>query len=128
VFSPNLVTGSTTITYTYPLGCLGKATRQVEVVRASAGSNQTVCINAAPVALVGSPAGGTWSGPGVNGSVATGFTFTVVPALAGVVSLTYTQQATDRSCAATSVRRITVVNAGSLTLAPLCISNTTRYP
>ncbi|GAA4496143.1 hypothetical protein GCM10023172_08860 [Hymenobacter ginsengisoli] len=133
VFDPNLVyAGSTTITYTYAIGCPGTATRQVQVIRANADADQTVCVGYSPVALVGYPVGGTWSGRGVSGSVAAGFVFTPTAALAGTVSLTYTRPAPDNSCAATDERRITVIDAANLVLtplpSPLCVATTTRYP
>jgi hypothetical protein len=133
VFDPNLVYGgSTTITYTYAIGCPGTATRQVQVIRANADADQTVCVGYSPVVLVGYPVGGSWSGPGVSGSVAAGFVFTPSAALAGTVSLTYSRTAPDNSCTATDERRITVVDVTNLVLnplpTPLCVGNTTRYP
>jgi len=133
VFDPNRVpTGSATITYTYAVGCPGTATRQVLVTKADAGPDQTVCVGFSPIFLQGNPAGGTWSGPGVTGSVAAGFLFTPSSALAGTVSLIYTRQAADNSCTATDERRITVVDATNLVLTPLptplCVGNATRYP
>jgi gliding motility-associated-like protein len=133
VFDPNLVAmGSTTITYTYSVGCPATATRQVLVTKADAGPDQTVCVGYSPITLLGTPAGGTWSGPGVSGSVAAGFLFTPTSALAGTVSLTYTRTAADNSCSATDERRITVFDVTNLVLnplpAPLCVGNTTRYP
>ena len=133
VFDPNLVTtGSATLTYTYSVGCPGTATRPVLVTKADAGADQTVCVGYSPIALLGTPAGGTWSGPGVSGSVATGFLFTPSSALAGTVSLSYTRRAADNSCTATDERRITVFDATNVVLnplpTPLCVGNTTRYP
>jgi hypothetical protein len=75
---------------------------------ASAGTDQTVCATAGPLPLVGSPAGGTWSGPGVTGSVATGFVFTPSLALLGTQALTYAVTTTG-ICGTTSIRRITVL-------------------
>ncbi len=130
-FNPNLVSGLVELTYTYSAGCQLTVTRRVEVVRANAGSGQTLCGNASPVYLYGSPAGGAWAGPGVSGSVSTGYVFTPSAASPGLVTLTYTQTAQDRSCAAVSTRRITVLDAAPTVLtplpAPLCVSNTTRY-
>ncbi|RTQ49553.1 PKD domain-containing protein [Hymenobacter gummosus] len=61
-----------------------------EVSVAVAGANQQVCATAAPVRLGGTPLGGSWSGPGVSGSVQNGFFFTPSPALLGPQTLTYT--------------------------------------
>ncbi|TDN36482.1 hypothetical protein A8B98_09010 [Hymenobacter sp. UV11] len=133
VFDPNLVTsGSATLTYTYSVGCPGTATRQVLVTKADAGPDQTVCVGYSPIFLLGTPAGGTWSGPGVSGSVAAGYVFTPSAALAGTVSLTYSRRAADNSCTATDERRITTIDATNLVLnslpTPLCVGNTTQYP
>jgi len=132
VFNPNLVTGSVELIYTYSVGCTVQLKRSVEVVRASAGASQTVCGNLLPFALVGSPTGGVWAGPGVTGSVSAGYVFTPAAVAPGVVTLTYIQEPKDKSCAAVSTRRITVVGAAVPELtplpAPLCVGTTTRYP
>ncbi|GAB2709937.1 hypothetical protein GCM10011495_27600 [Hymenobacter frigidus] len=75
---------------------------------ANAGPGQTVCVSAGPLALVGSPAGGVWAGPGVSGSVATGFVFTPSAALVGTNVLTYTVVNTGL-CTTVDTRRVTVV-------------------
>ncbi|MBD2724697.1 gliding motility-associated C-terminal domain-containing protein [Hymenobacter armeniacus] len=74
---------------------------------ANAGADQTVCATAGPQPLVGNPTGGTWSGPGVTGSLATGFFFTPSAALVGVQSLTYTVLSSGL-CTTTGTRRVTV--------------------
>ncbi len=95
-----------------------------ETITASVGPPQTLCANAAPVALGGgSPAGGTWSGPGVSGSLAAGFFFTPSPALAGVQVLTYLAPGVVAACAASAQLTITVnapVVATAAALAPVC--------
>ena len=49
-----------------------------------------VCAGTGAVALtMGQPAGGTWSGPGVSGSVAAGYVFTPTASLLGTQTLTY---------------------------------------
>ncbi|MGY3088313.1 hypothetical protein ACVWYF_001346 [Hymenobacter sp. UYAg731] len=75
---------------------------------ANAGPAQALCVTSGPVALVGSPTGGTFSGPGVTGSVASGFFFTPTPALVGVNTVTYTVLSTGL-CTTTDTRRITVL-------------------
>ena len=85
---------------------------------ANAGPGQTVCASAGPMALVGSPAGGVWAGPGVSGSPAAGFVFTPSAALVGVRVLTYTVAGTGL-CTTTDTRRVTVlptVTAGADTV------------
>ena len=85
---------------------------------ASAGAAQTVCATAGPQALVGSPGGGVWSGPGVSGSAATGFVFTPTPALAGVQTLTYTVPGTGL-CTSSSTRVVTVTPPPTVVFTPL---------
>ena len=75
---------------------------------ANAGPAQALCVTAGPVALVGTPAGGTFTGPGVTGSGAAGFVFTPTPALVGVQTVTYTVLSTGL-CTTTDTRRITVL-------------------
>ncbi|RZK63047.1 MAG: hypothetical protein EOO59_00855, partial [Hymenobacter sp.] len=83
------------------------------------GADLSVCASAGPVALTGSPAGGTWTGPGVTGSVATGFSFVPSPALVGVQTLTYTITGVAAVCTATGTQRITVTPAPAAALAAL---------
>jgi gliding motility-associated-like protein len=74
---------------------------------AVAGPNQNVCANGAAVQLTGSPAGGTWTGTGVTGSVSTGYSFTPSAALIGTHTLTYSVASTG-TCVTTSVLNMTV--------------------
>ena len=94
--APNLV-GAQTLTYTGPPGptpaCPGRAQRKLTVTTSglatvSAGA-LAVCAVGGPQALQATPGGGTWSGPGVTGSVAQGFVFTPSPALVGIQTLGY---------------------------------------
>jgi len=130
VFSPAVAgPGTFTITYTVGAGtpCASTATRRVTVLSATAGTDFAVCASGGPVRLAGAPAGGTWSGPGVSGSVAAGFVFTPTAALGGTQqTLTYTISAADGSCAATSqlvvsVASLPVVVASAL--APVCATS-----
>jgi hypothetical protein len=105
--TPNL---STTTTYyvaaTNSSGCESPripVTATITNLTANAGTNETICFNAAPVQLTGfSPAGGTWSGAGVS---ATGF-FSPTSSLVGNQTLTYT--VTQNGCSATSTKQVTV--------------------
>lgn len=87
-------------------GCTGSDTIMVTInplptVTGSAAST-TVCLDDAAVMLTGSPAGGTWSGPGVTG---TSFS----PMTAGTGAQTVTYSYTDSStCTATAPVVITV--------------------
>ena len=76
-----------------------------------------LCAGGAPFRLRGGlPAGGTWSGPGVTGSLLTGFTFTPAPALAGAQSVIYTGMVIDTSqCPARAIRTINLT-AGQVQL------------
>ena len=63
-----------TYSYTDGNGCENNTTIETTVIDPSAveaGNNQNLCIDEAPVDLdqFASPPGGTWSGPGLNGSV-----------------------------------------------------------
>ena len=75
-----------TYTYTNSNGCIGTDQVIVTVVnpsQASAGLNQNFCLGSPALQLNGTPAGGTWSGTGVN---ATGL---FNPSVAGPSVLTY---------------------------------------
>ncbi|MBB6611887.1 T9SS type A sorting domain-containing protein [Pontibacter sp. Tf4] len=72
----------------------------------NAGENQSICENASALTLSGfSPAGGTWSGPGVS---ANGL---FNPATAGVGTHTLTYTITQNSCTVRSTKTITVTPA-----------------
>ena len=98
VFTPSLaLAGVQTLTYTVPgatVACTASARLLVTVsspARAVAAALPPVCASSGPLALTGgSPAGGTWSGPGVSGSSAGGYVFTPSQALVGTRTLTYT--------------------------------------
>ena len=81
-----------------------------EPTSAAVGNDQAVCVNSPPVALSGQPSGGTWTGPGVSGSVATGFLFTPSLALTGSQVLTYTVPGATAACTASARLTITVNN------------------
>jgi gliding motility-associated-like protein len=115
--------GTHTITYNYTNanGCTNSATTTITVDAlpvVNAGTYTPVCINAAAITLGGTPAGGTFSGPGVTGN-------TFNPATAGVGTHTITYVYTNANgCSNTTTTSITVnalpvVNAG--TYAPVCV-------
>ena len=85
---------------------------------ANAGVDQTVCAASGPQALTGNPGGGVWTGPGVSGSVATGFFFTPSVALVGLQTLTYTVLSTGL-CTTTGTRRVTVTAPPVVVFTPL---------
>ncbi len=87
------------------------------------GGDVTVCLGAAPVALVGQPAGGIWSGPGVSGSVGAGYVFTPTAALAGLQVLTYSLPGVITACTITGTKNVTVglpPQVTAPTLPPMC--------
>lgn len=107
---PTLTT-SPAVTTTYTVtgdvgGCPGSATVTVTVYQlptVSAGPALTLCDQAIPITLNGTPAPGTWSGPNVTA----GGVFTPVPGQLGVSTLTYTHTNAN-GCTNTSTVNITV--------------------
>jgi hypothetical protein len=124
VFTPGpALVGPQVLTYTVPgatAACSASArlTITVEVpALATATALATACTGNGPVALTGGrPAGGTWSGPGVSGSVAAGFVFTPTPALAGAQQLTYTAVSSAACGGDTSRVEVPVVVVASPTV------------
>jgi hypothetical protein len=66
--------GTYVVNYTFTdgtTGCSQSATTAITVTPNPApdpGNDTTICLNSAPIALVGFPTGGVWTGSGVNGS------------------------------------------------------------
>jgi hypothetical protein len=129
-FTPSaLSVGDLTLIYTGPPGntpaCPGRAGRRVTVNSDGqalvTAPDTIVCAVAGPQPLSAVPAGGTWSGPGVSGSVATGFTFTPTPAMAGVQVLGYIGPApTDPAdCPVAGRLRIQVLPLPLVLMAPI---------
>ncbi|HRZ42786.1 MAG TPA: T9SS type A sorting domain-containing protein [Bacteroidales bacterium] len=85
------VGGPYTITYTYTDGnnCIWSISKQVSVnplpLVSYTGLGQAYCVDAATATLAGTPAGGTFSGPGISGS-----TFNPMNAGTGTHTITYT--------------------------------------
>lgn len=125
------ITTSPALTTTYTVsgdlgGCPGSATVNVTVYplpNVNAGADQTFCDQAIPANLTGSPAAGTWSGPGVTSAGV----FTPSPGQLGTVTLSYTYTNAN-GCTNTDQMDVTVqavqqfANAGPDTT--LCQSNT----
>ncbi|MBO0357017.1 gliding motility-associated C-terminal domain-containing protein [Hymenobacter sp. BT186] len=129
LFNPNLAgPGTHILTYTVnSAGCILQTTQTVTIVRATTGPAFTVCSNGIPTPLTGSPVGGVWSGPGVSGSIGTGFVFTPTAALVGTQSLTYTITGTS-GCTSTATLIATVQQYSTFTpptLPGYCITTTT---
>jgi gliding motility-associated-like protein len=104
-------TTSPAITTTYTVtgstgGCPGNSTITVTVYPlpiVSAGTPQTLCDQAIPVTLTGSPAPGTWSGP----LITAGGVFTPIPDSLGVFTLTYSHT-NNNGCTNTAQVNVTV--------------------
>jgi hypothetical protein len=90
-----------------------------EPTTAAVGNDQALCIDTPPLPLSGQPAGGLWTGPGVSGSVATGFTFTPSSALVGAQVLTYTVPGATAACTASARLTITVSRPAQATATAL---------
>lgn len=120
-------TGSTPGNQVYTLtvtqnGCSStdQVTRTVySLPTVSAGTYSSICVGASPITLAGSPAGGTFSGPGVSGN-------SFNPAFAGTGTKTITYAYTDaHGCSNSATTNIVVtalptVNAG--TYSAVCIN------
>ena len=78
---------------------------------------QAVCVNAAPLPLGGSPAGGTWTGPGVGPAPGGGHQFVPSAALLGQQALTYTPPG-GSLCPVTN-QTVVVMAATPVTIAPV---------
>jgi gliding motility-associated-like protein len=105
--------GTHTVTYTYTSGgCTGSATTNIvvnplPVVSINAQAN--LCANSSAAGLVGNPAGGTFSGPGMTGS-------SFNPATAGVGTHTFTYTYTDgNGCTNNATTNITVTPLNTIT-------------
>ncbi|MFC7669942.1 T9SS type A sorting domain-containing protein [Hymenobacter humi] len=106
--------GTFVLTYSVPTSstaCANSATTSVTVnplATVTPGSYGPLCVGGSAISLSGTPSGGTWSGTGVSGSVAAGFTFT--PSNAGSFTLTYAVAATATACANSATTSVTVNN------------------
>jgi len=101
IFDPTLGEGDYVIEYAYsPPGAIdcevvaSKVIRVIDLTGTDAGPDTALCQLDAPLDLVGSPAGGSFNGSGVVGTVAEGFQFD--PSLAGegeqLITYTFEQE------------------------------------
>lgn len=105
------------IIYTYiQNGCVGNATAQITVTATPQPSLATflpLCVQNPQVTLVqGMPAGGTYSGPGVNGNV-------FDPAAAGVGTHTISYTLSANGCSTTVSSQLVVTAAPQASISPL---------
>lgn len=80
---------------------------------------QAVCADAAPLLLGGSPAGGTWAGPGVGPVPGGGYQFVPSVALLGPQVLTYTPPGS--TCPIAS-QQVTVIAPTAISITPIASS------
>ena len=111
-FTPSTAgTGTHTLTYSYTDGnsCNNSATTNVTVnskPTVTPGSYGPVCIDGGAITLMGSPAGGNWSGTGVS-LVSGAYQFSPSTAGAGTFTLTY-NYADGNTCSNSGTTDITV--------------------
>ncbi|GAB3304316.1 DUF7948 domain-containing protein [Hymenobacter tenuis] len=131
-FSPSEAgPGTHTLVYTVDAaGCQLQTTLKVTVTQADAGPDFTVCTGTAPRKLVGIPAGGFWSGPGVSSNLTTDFVFTPTTNLIGYHTLLYTITLPS-GCSSTSAVNVSVQPTPTFTapvLPPYCTDTNTPVP
>ncbi|MBW3127364.1 gliding motility-associated C-terminal domain-containing protein [Hymenobacter profundi] len=99
-------------------------------VRSNPGPVRYVCASASPMTLGGTPAGGTWSGPGVTRTASGSYQFSPANLSAGSYFLTYSAPVTGTCVSSTTVRYvITGTLPVALTAMPtLCVSSTAALP
>jgi len=106
-FDPSSGTQTLTYSYTDINGCTSSDQTTITVnpfPTVTVGTYGPVCADASPIALVGTPTGGIWSGTGVSGDQTSGYTF---DPSSGTQSLTYSY--TDvNSCTSSDQTTITV--------------------
>ncbi|MCC3154435.1 gliding motility-associated C-terminal domain-containing protein [Hymenobacter sp. BT770] len=89
-----------------------------EVIQADPGPRRYVCVNDGAVTLGGSPAGGVWSGPGVQAIPGGGYRFVPTAVGPGQYVISYTVASTG-TCLSTKAVRYLVAPAIVPTLAPV---------
>ncbi|MBF9238569.1 gliding motility-associated C-terminal domain-containing protein [Hymenobacter sp. BT683] len=89
-----------------------------EVVQADPGPRRYVCVDDGNISLSGSPAGGVWSGPGVEALPGGGYQFVPSAVGAGQYLINYTVQATG-TCQSTRAVRYLVAPAVVPAFAPV---------
>ncbi|GEM_PF-410564 len=107
----NPANGSQDVVFTPDPGqCATTFTMSIEVIplpTVSAGSYDTLCVDGGTIDLAGTPAGGTFSGPGVSNN-----TFDPTVAGIGVHQIVYTYQAAS-GCAGSDTTTLVVLDCGS---------------
>ena len=103
--------GTHSLTYSVisSFGCKGSITQSVNVVIGPVVSygvlNSNYCINASPVTLTGTPAGGSFSGNGMNGSV-----FNPLTAGVGTHTVSYAYTDPQSQCSGSHSQQVTITN------------------
>lgn len=122
-FDASLAIGNYNLTYTFTdnNGCINSDVMVMTITSnqaANAGVDESICNNALPLALVGTPVGGTWSGTGVTGS-----SFSPIGLLPGTYTLIYTVNA-GTVCQTVDTKIITVLPLPQITASstgPYCV-------
>ena len=89
-----------------------------EIITADPGPRRFVCVGASPLPLAGAPAGGVWTGPGVQPVAGGGYRFVPGAVGAGQYQLSYTVAATG-TCQSTRTVRYVVAPAIVPAFAPV---------
>jgi PKD repeat protein len=109
IFTPNTA-GNFTLVYTVGSGtCLTRDTMIFTVHPlpiVDAGPDVSICISAAPIDFTGTPAGGSWSGPGITNVIAGTFNPTLLAA--GTYPIVYTYINPTTTCLNTNTLIVTV--------------------
>ncbi|MDB5263363.1 MAG: hypothetical protein JWQ14_2646 [Adhaeribacter sp.] len=108
MFTPNAnLSGPQTLTYTVANGsCISTSTKLITVLAAPAvaftGLPPAICLPEAAMPLTGTPAGGTFTGPGMSGNI-----FNPATAGAGTHTITY-RFTSDQGCVVTSSKQVVI--------------------
>ncbi|MDW8159386.1 MAG: fibronectin type III domain-containing protein [Bacteroidia bacterium] len=126
IFSPSQAgAGTHTITYRGNFnGCLYSTQTNVTVTAKPtptiSGLNNIYCANASPVSIIGTPVGGTFSGPGITGAN------TFSPAAAGTGTFTIRYEGTIGGCRYATTQQVTVEQQPTANISgiisPICIN------
>ena len=95
-----------------------------EVIQADPGPRRFVCVDGGAFVLGGTPTGGNWTGPGVQGSVAGGYRFVPSTVGPGQYILTYTVQTSGTCVGKRTVRYVVAppILPGFAVMPPQCVT------
>ena len=122
--------GTYVVTYTAPVvdstACPRSKVRRIHLNAALVTlsiANTLLCTSSPPQRLLATPAGGTWTGPGVSGSPATGFIFTPTAAFYGYQTFSYTTAPSTNpaQCPAAGQVTVFVTQSPSVQIDPVAV-------